>query len=116
MTRTGAEHAASRTFIGPEIACNAQISFQVLIMALLGGTTRLFGPLAGAIPLVLLFEVLSVNFPNYFSILLGVAFMAIIYFVPNGISGLLHRFMPRCRPASATVRRSPWKPSPRRSP
>ena len=99
MTLTGAVLAPRWTYIDPEIAFNAQISFQVLIMALLGGTTRLFGPLAGAIPLVLLFEVLSVNFPNYFSILLGVAFMAIIYFVPNGISGLLQRFMPRWRTA-----------------
>ena len=41
------------------------------------------------IPLVLLFEVLSANFPNYFSILLGVVFIFIVYVVPNGVAGLL---------------------------
>jgi len=97
MTLTGAVLAPRWTYIDPEIAFNPQISFQVLIMALLGGTTRLFGPLAGAVPLVLLFEVLSVNFPNYFLILLGVTFMAIIYFVPNGVAGLLQRVMRRRR-------------------
>ena len=36
-------------------------------MALLGGAGALFGPALGAIPLVLLFEVLTANFPNAFS-------------------------------------------------
>ena len=41
-------------------------------MALLGGAGTLFGPLLGAVPLVLLFEFLSANFPNHFAILVGV--------------------------------------------
>ena len=40
-------------------------------MALFGGAGTLFGPLLGALPLVLLFELLTANFPEYFSILLG---------------------------------------------
>ena len=52
------------------------LSFEVVIMALLGGAGSLFGPLLGVVPLVLLFEVLTANFPNYFSILLGIVFIA----------------------------------------
>ena len=43
------------------------------------------------IPLTILFEVLGANFPNYFSILLGLVFMLIVYGVPNGIAGLFER-------------------------
>lgn len=86
ITATGAVMAPRWTYIDPAISFNAVISFQVVIMALLGGAGSLFGPVAGAIPLVLLFEVLSAKFPNHFSILLGLAFMVIVYFVPNGVA------------------------------
>ena len=89
MTLTGAVMAPRWTYVDPTIAFNPIVSFQVLIMALLGGAGRLYGPLLGVIPLVLLFEVLSANFPNYFSILLGAAFLLVVYFVPDGVSGLL---------------------------
>ena len=89
MTLTGAVMAPRWTYVDPTIAFNPIVSFQVLIMALLGGAGRLYGPLLGVIPLVLLFEVLSANFPNYFSILLGTAFLLVVYFVPDGVSGLL---------------------------
>lgn len=89
MTVVGAVMAPRWTYIDPTIAFNPIVSFQVLIMALLGGAGRLYGPLLGVIPLVLLFEVLSANFPNYFSILLGLTFLGVVYFVPDGIAGLL---------------------------
>lgn len=96
MTLTGAVMAPRWTYIDPAIAFNPQISFQVLIMALLGGATRLLGPLAGVVPLVLLLELLSSNFPNYFTLILGIAFMVIVYFVPDGITGLVRaRFSSR---------------------
>lgn len=95
MALAGAIVAPRWTYIDPNIAFNPVISFQVLIMALLGGATRLVGPLLGVIPLVVLFEYLSGNFPNYFSILLGITFMVIVYFVPRGVFGLLERIIRR---------------------
>ncbi|QCI65980.1 branched-chain amino acid ABC transporter permease [Phreatobacter stygius] len=89
MTVVGAIMAPRWTYIDPTIAFNPIVSFQVLIMALLGGAGRLYGPLLGVIPLVLLFEVLSANFPNYFSILLGLVFLGVVYFVPDGVAGLI---------------------------
>jgi branched-chain amino acid transport system permease protein len=65
------------------------LSFEVVIMALFGGAGTLFGPLLGAVPLVLLFEVLIATFPNYFSIVLGAVFVLIVYGLPNGVIGLL---------------------------
>lgn len=91
MTVTGAIMAPRWTYIDPSIAFAPVISFQTLIMALLGGAGSLFGPLLGAVPLVLLFELLSAHFPNHFSILLGLVFMVIVYLLPKGLTGLLKR-------------------------
>lgn len=91
MTLAGAVMAPRWTYIDPAIAFNPVVSFQVLIMALLGGVHRLYGPLLGVVPLTLLFEYLLANFPNHFSILIGLAFMLIVYAVPRGIAGLLER-------------------------
>lgn len=91
MALAGAIVAPRWTYIDPTIAFNPVVSFQVLIMALLGGAARLHGPVLGVIPLVLLFEFLSANFPNYFSILLGCTFLVIVYLAPRGIVGLMDR-------------------------
>jgi branched-chain amino acid transport system permease protein len=89
MSLTGAVMAPRWTYIDPAIAFSPMLSFEVVIMALLGGAGALFGPLLGAVPLVLMFEVLTANFPNHFSILLGVVFVLIVYVLPRGVVGLI---------------------------
>ena len=89
MTLTGAVIAPRWTYIDPAIAFSPMLSFQVVIMALLGGAGSLYGPLLGVVPLVLLFEVLSANFPNHFSILLGLVFVVIVYLLPQGVVGFV---------------------------
>lgn len=85
MTLAGAIQAPRWTYIEPSIVFNPTVSFLTVIMALLGGPNRLFGPLLGAIPLFLLFEWLSANFPNHYSIILGLLFIAIVFLFPNGV-------------------------------
>ena len=58
------DHGAALAYIDAAIAFNPMISFQVVIMALLGGTHRLWGPVLGVVPLTLLFEFLSARFPH----------------------------------------------------
>lgn len=89
MVLVGAIVAPRWTYIDPSIAFNAQISFQVVIMALLGGVGAFWGPLLGVVPLVFLFEVLTKYFPNHFSIVLGLVFLLIVYALPRGVLGLL---------------------------
>jgi branched-chain amino acid transport system permease protein len=123
MTLTGAIMAPRWTYIDPNIAFNPVISFEVVIMALLGGAGRLFGPLLGVVPLVLLFELLTVYFPSYFSILLGAVFILIVYALPEGVTGLLERHVaalkaralaPRLSAAAEAVTRFIWpRPLPR---
>jgi branched-chain amino acid transport system permease protein len=95
MTVAGAVMAPRWTYIDPAIAFNPVLSFQVLIMALLGGVHRLYGPLFGVIPMTLLFEYLLARFPNHFSILVGIAFMLVVYAIPRGVVGLVERLAQR---------------------
>jgi branched-chain amino acid transport system permease protein len=48
-------------------------------MALLGGTHRLWGPLVGVIPFVLVWELIAIYFPSQTTLLLGVCFLLIVY-------------------------------------
>ncbi|MGB7691947.1 MAG: ATP-binding cassette domain-containing protein, partial [Pseudolabrys sp.] len=107
MAVTGAVMAPRWTYIDPAIAFNPVLSFEVVIMALFGGAGTLFGPLLGAVPLVLLFEVLIATFPNYFSIVLGAIFVLIVYGLPNGVIGLLQAKLPLLRRAAHHVAMSP---------
>ena len=88
ITLAGAVQAPRWTYIEPSIVFNPTISFITLIMALLGGATRLWGPVLGAVSLFFLFEWLSVSWPGQFSILLGLAFIVIVFLVPDGLLAL----------------------------
>lgn len=85
---TGAILAPRYVYIEPALAFTPMLSFQVVIMALLGGTGRLWGPLVGVIPFTFLWEAISISFPNQTTLLLGVAFLVIVYLLPKGFVGL----------------------------
>ena len=76
-------------YVEPVVAFSPFLSFQVVIMALLGGTHRLWGPLVGVIPFVLVWELIAIYFPSQTTLLLGVCFLLIVYVIPNGITGLI---------------------------
>ena len=40
-------------------------------------------------PLIVLSELLQVRFPFWYSVLLGLVFMVIVYFLPRGVTGLV---------------------------
>ncbi|MHA1189802.1 MAG: branched-chain amino acid ABC transporter permease, partial [Alphaproteobacteria bacterium] len=85
----GAIVAPRFAYIEPPSAFNPIISFQVVIMALLGGTHRLWGPLVGVIPFTIMFDLISAEFPNHTPIAMGIAFLAIVYVLPHGVTGRL---------------------------
>ncbi|WP_238380968.1 branched-chain amino acid ABC transporter permease [Alkalilacustris brevis] len=97
----GAIMAPRYVYIEPSMAFGPILSFQVVIMALLGGTRRLWGPIAGVIPFTLLWEVISGNMPNQTYLLLGVAFLLIVYVLPGGFVGLYEKALHRWREGRA---------------
>ncbi|MEM9474154.1 MAG: branched-chain amino acid ABC transporter permease [Pseudomonadota bacterium] len=92
---TGAILAPRYIYIEPSLAFTPILSFQVVIMALLGGVHRLWGPLVGVIPFTLLWETINASFPNQTTLLLGVAFLIIVYVLPRGFVGLIEEFRAR---------------------
>ncbi|MYZ47785.1 branched-chain amino acid ABC transporter permease [Rhizobiales bacterium L72] len=101
ITLAGAILAPRWSFMDPTIAFNPTISFMTVVTALLGGMRRFWGPALGAVPLALLSDYLATTVPDYFSIVLGLAFLAIVFFVPDGLSGLLARRTGGLRPQAA---------------
>ena len=89
---TGAILAPRYVYIEPSLAFTPLLSFQVVIMALLGGVHRLWGPIVGVIPFTLIWESISANFPNQVTLFLGVVFLVIVYFIPRGFAGLIEKW------------------------
>lgn len=100
---TGAVLAPRWTYVEPVIAFSPLISFQVVIMALLGGAHRLWGPILGVIPFILLWDTVTATMPNQTTLMLGICMLAIVYLIPHGFIGLaenaLRRAWPRAKAA-----------------
>ncbi|RCK21754.1 branched-chain amino acid ABC transporter permease [Thalassospira lucentensis] len=99
ITLAGAIQAPRWTYVEPSIVFNPTISFMTLVMALLGGPGRLWGPVAGAVPLYFLFEWIATRFPDQNAIILGLVFVAIVFLVPGGLLSLIDKWRARARAA-----------------
>ncbi|MBX9588750.1 MAG: ABC transporter permease [Hyphomonadaceae bacterium] len=89
MALAGAILAPRFSYMDATIAFNPATSFLTVIMALLGGATSVWGPMLGVIPLVLISDYLSVTLPHYFSVVLGLVLLGIVFLIPEGIIGLV---------------------------
>lgn len=87
MGAVGAAIAPRWTYLDPQIAFNPLISFQVIIMALLGGTGRVAGPVVGALFLGLISELFLLQFRYIYMMVLGAVLILTILVLPHGITG-----------------------------
>ena len=85
----GAIIAPRWSYIEPNQVFSPQLSFFVVIMALLGGSGRLWGPFVGVVPFLMIWNWVDSNFPNQSLLVLGLAFLLIVYVLPNGVLGRL---------------------------
>ena len=93
----GAIIAPRWSYIEPNQVFSPQLSFFVVIMALLGGSGRLWGPVVGVIPFLLIWNWVDSNFPNQSILVLGVAFLVIVYFLPHGFVGRIEQLRASAR-------------------
>lgn len=91
LTLVGAIASPRWVYVEPSIVFNPTVSFLTVIMALVGGANRLWGPALGAIPLFLLFEWLSSYFPDTYPIFLGLLFIGVVFLLPDGILAGIER-------------------------
>ena len=87
----GAIIAPRWSYIEPNQVFSPQLSFMVVIMALLGGSGRLWGPIVGVIPFLWIWNIVDRNFPTQSILVLGFAFLLIVYLLPNGVVGRLEQ-------------------------
>jgi branched-chain amino acid transport system permease protein len=73
----------NKQFIGPQVA-TLQGSAEVLLMVISGGTATLLGPVAGAALVVIMKYVVSAYVVRW-NLVLGVIFVVIISFMPEGL-------------------------------
>src|SRR5262249_50018564 len=71
-------------------------SGDLIVMAVLGGMGTVFGPVIGAVALLVLEELLS-GITEYWQIILGPLFLLVVLFARGGIDGLLAGVGRGCR-------------------
>jgi branched-chain amino acid transport system permease protein len=90
----GGLFAFSKGSISPDSTLAVSRSVDALVMVLLGGVQTLAGPFAGAAAYTWLQDTIARN-TDYWRAILGVAILAIVLVVPQGIAGALRaRFAP----------------------
>ena len=76
------------SYINATEAFSATITFQMVVMTLLGGLGTPFGPVLGAAFLTLISEVLGTRFVYHYLIAIGVIIVVVSLFLPAGLAGL----------------------------
>jgi branched-chain amino acid transport system permease protein len=89
MTLAGAILAPRTSYVTAQSVFNPEVSFLTVIAALLGGATSVWGPMLGVVPLMLIKDYLSIAYSNYFSVLLGLILLGVVFFIPSGVVGLV---------------------------
>jgi branched-chain amino acid transport system permease protein len=102
MGAIGGAMAPRWTYLDPQVF-NPLVSFQTVIMALLGGPATVAGPILGAVFLGLLSEILLVKFRYLYMLTLGLVLIVVVLVLPGGLAGLVRRRRPACGSARAKL-------------
>ena len=86
---SGALYAQFQEFIATSVI-DGMMSTNVLFMAYIGGTGYFWGPIIGSGVFVYLSEYLS-SFTDRWELILGLIFIAVVLFAPQGIIGLIRK-------------------------
>src|SRR5690606_28148694 len=99
-------YAVKDGYVNPELLAWEQ-SGLVLLMVILGGMGRLWGAVVGAIALTLLQELFQSHavfgdFANRWHLTFGLAIIALVALLPQGLAGLPEQLRQRRRPKTLT--------------
>jgi len=83
----GALFADLNRFVSPSML-SWQMSGEIMVLVILGGTARVFGPVAGAILFVALEHSLG-GISDYWHIFLGALLLLVVLFARGGVVGML---------------------------
>jgi branched-chain amino acid transport system permease protein len=85
---TGGSAGYWLSYVNAAEVFNASITFQMVVMTLLGGLGTPLGPVLGATFLTLVSEFLGTRFVYHYLIAIGVIIVAVSLFAPAGLAGL----------------------------
>ena len=88
----GAAMAVRWTYIEPASVFNPFIGFQTVLIAMIGGAQTLFGPIVSAVVFSLLTELLRLQFPYAYLIVLGLLLIVLVLYLPGGLASLISRW------------------------
>jgi branched-chain amino acid transport system permease protein len=88
----GVLYAIQNRFAAPDFVFFL-VSGEVVIFNVMGGIGTLVGPIVGAAFFLLLREALSRFFTEYYLIPLGIIFIAMVIFMPQGLLGFMRRWL-----------------------
>ena len=88
----GAAMAVRWTYIEPASVFNPFIGFQTVLIAMIGGAQTLVGPIVSAVVFSLLTELLRLQFPYAYLIVLGVLLIVLVLYLPGGFASLFARW------------------------
>lgn len=97
MGGVGAIMAQRWTYIDPHVF-NPFVSFQTVIMALLGGAHTIAGPILGAAFVGLASEFLLLRFRYVYMLALGLTLVVVVLLLPQGLASLVARVGRRSAP------------------
>ncbi|TAN53606.1 MAG: branched-chain amino acid ABC transporter permease [Betaproteobacteria bacterium] len=87
----GAAVAVRWTYIEPASVFNPFIGFQTVLIAMIGGAQTLAGPIVSAVVFSLLTELLRLQFPYAYLIVLGFLLIVLVLYLPGGLASLISR-------------------------
>lgn len=99
----GGFYATYFRYVDPDAVCNIGLSMEMVFIAMVGGLGTVGGPLAGAVFLTVLGELVRERFATGHLVVYGLFMMLVIRFMPEGIWGRVHRLLVRPRRAAADV-------------
>jgi branched-chain amino acid transport system permease protein len=83
----GAAMAVRWTYIDPAAVFSPFIGLQTVLIAMVGGADSVVGPLVAAVVFSLLTEFLRLQLPYVYLIVLGLALIAAVLYLPRGLAG-----------------------------
>jgi branched-chain amino acid transport system permease protein len=81
----GGLYAFTISYIDPSVVFDLRFTLEMTVMTIIGGIGTIAGPLVGAFVFGLLSEVLVLNAPEVFQIVLGTFLIVVVLFSPGGL-------------------------------